>query len=159
MKSIYDYFNDWENYPNVCNGEILTFNKIYQEVSTTFLDAFINSCEKYLICYTLDYFHENLENKKEYVDNINTNGYNGTNTKFSEIEDDIFIIAKIEDGYMLFWYHLSGQCDIGRFKTTDSIEQIEKTVLNWIEEMKKSKSITGASKLNTKKYLSGWLHF
>jgi hypothetical protein len=158
-KSIYDYFNDWENYPKVCNGEILPFNTIYQEVSTTFLDAFINSCEKHLICYTLDYFSEDLEAKKAYIENINTNGYSGAHTKFSEIEDDIFIIARIEDGYMLFWYHLSGRCSIGRFKTDDSIDDIEKALLNWIEGMKQDYLITGASRLDTNKYLSGWLHF
>lgn len=156
--NIYDYFKDEIAYPNYCNGEILPFNTIYSEVSTNFLDAFINGCEKHLICYTIDYYRHNDSEKTKYVDNINKNEGCVSHTKISEVEDDIFIISKIEDGYMLFWYHLSGRCDIGRFKTKDTIDQIEENLLRWLDEMKVD-TITGYTKINTEKYLVGWVGF
>lgn len=158
MKTIHDYFKDDIEYPNVCNNDILPFNVLYSEVSTTFLDAFINDCEKHLICYTLDYYRTDIEEKKKVIDNINIYGYNGTHTKISEIEDDIFIISKIENGYMLFWYHLSGRCDIGRFETDDNIQQIENALINWLEEMKKD-IIRGYDKIIANKYLKGNISF
>ena len=158
MKTIYDYFKDDIDYPKICDGEILPFNTMYSEVNTSFLDSFINGCQKHIICYTLDYYRADFKMKSDLIDKINLNGYEGTHTKISEIEDDVLIISKIEGGYMLFWYHLSGRCDIGRFKTNDSIEEIENMVINWLEEMKPD-NIKGYSKIIANKYLKGWVGF
>ena len=157
--NIYNYFTEDIEYPKYCNGEILPFNTVYSEVSSTFLNAFINGCEKHLLCYTLDNYRNNDEEKTKYVEDININGYKGTHTSLSEIEDDIFIVSKIKDGYILFWYHLSGRCDVGRFKTEDNIEQIENSLINWLEEMKYTEFATGYTKILTDKYLKGWVGF
>lgn len=158
MKTIFDYFENDIEYPNVCDGIILPFNTLYSEVSSNFLDAFINGCEQHIICYTLDYYREDIIEKRKLIDDINVYGYSGTHTKVSKIQDDVFIISKIDDGYMLFWYHLSGRCDIGRFTTNDTIEQIEDSVINWLEKMKQD-SISGYSKIIANKYLKGWVGF
>lgn len=158
MKTIYDYFTYEVEHPTVTKGEILPFNTMYLEVDTNFLDAFINNCEKHMIVYSLDYY-KTKDEKKDIIMDINMNGYQNVHTKFSDIQDDIIIVSKIENGYMFFWYHLSGRCDIGRFTTNDTYEQIEDSIINWMKGLIRDNSISGYSKLVADKYLKGWVSF
>lgn len=158
MKTIFDYFEDEIEHPKICNGIILPFNVLYSQVGSSVLDAFINYCKKHLICYTLDYYRNNDAEKEKLIKDININGIEDRHTNLSILQDDVLIISKIENGYMLFWYHKSGRCDIGRFTTNDSIKTIWSSVVYWLEIMKKD-NITDYHQILTDKFLKGWVRY
>ena len=154
---IFDYFNNTTEYPTILNDDILPYNELWSDVSPLFLEAFINHCHSHLLCYSLDYYLTE-EEKLFNLNKIHTNEFTSTHARISQLNDDVVIISKIKNGYMFFWYHFSGRCDIGRFTTTDTIELIEQNLINWLENMK-CENITGYRKLEVSHFLKGYIRF
>lgn len=153
MKGIYDYFEDALTGIDL-NKKILRFNTVHVDVSTTFLDTFVNNVDEHLISYTLDYYHQYPKKKYSLIDKGNSE----VNTKISDIEDDVVIASKIERGYIFFWYHMSGRCDIGRFETDDNIEDVKNCLINWMNFMVKEEVISGYYEMQLC-YLKGNIKF
>ena len=176
-----DYFTGEEHPENYCDN-ILPYGIIWQDVPTSFLDAFVNHSE-HIICFALDYYlmmDEEIDcsgyhvsyptdrfkyfefkgTKRELFESINTGKIVNTHTKISMLRDDIVILSKIDEGkYIYYWYHLSGRCDIGRFQTTDDIEIVKKSVAKWLSDMKEDDCIKEFYELSVKNFFEGWVSF
>lgn len=182
MKTIYDYFEEEVEYPMDLCDNMLPYGTVLCEVSTTLLDAFINHT-KPLLCFVLDdylgaegtiekgrahvsnketvfdyYYFEGT--KRELIQGINTGAIVVNHTNLHMFGDDIVILSKIAEGkYMWFWYHMSGRCDVGRFKTKDSDEEVCKYAHTWLKEKVSDNSIKGYHKLKIENFLTGWVSF
>lgn len=182
MKTIYEYFNVEMPFPSDICENILPYNTVLCEVSTTFLDGFINYV-KPLICFVLDSYvdiDEQIEEKsaivslkndrwkyfyfkgtkRELIEGINSGTIQITHTKLHIFGDDIVLLSKVTDNkYMFFWYHMSGRCDIGRILTNDTEADIIKSVYNWLEKMKSDDEIKGFNELKVENFIEGWVSF
>ena len=177
-------------------GTILPFGTSYANVSTAFLDGFINYF-KPIKAYCLCNYHswdEPLENGEGWevrlneVANLRHLQINridkpkshpwGTYKFFkkqdlfdaitlpravfhlnlSDFRDDVLLLSQNEnkpDEFIYFWYNLGGRCDIGRFKTKDTLE----VVISEFERL-----ITALDSDNLRKEIplhtfAGWLSF
>ena len=182
MKTIYDYFEEDIEYPTDVCDNLLPYNTVLSEVSTTLLDGFINYVTP-LKCILIDDYvniDDEIEKdrahvsdkkdrfnyyyfkgtKRELIAGINSGVIQITHTNLHMFGDDIILLTKIANGkYMWFWYRMSGRCDVGRFKTTDSENEIIESINNWLNEMKEEGRIKGYSNLNIRNFLEGWISF
>lgn len=82
--------------------------------------------------------------KKELIDLTIKQKRIFNHTKLGVFEDDIIIVAEIEScknkqnkekQYIFFWFDLDvSDCSVGRFKTSDTKEEIIHSVENWLKE-------------------------
>lgn len=180
---IWEYFDDLIDYPKDIADNPLPFGTLYQYVSATFLNGFINYINP-LYCFLLDRYTSPTENIKSkeafmergcnqlYVDYDGTKGdllnkilkddYEWYHTTLDIFQDDIIILGKLpntDDGYIFFWFDMDvSDCFIGRFKTDDKVEEIYLTILNALEESQDKKTIFGYHEL-PKSFLTGWIKF
>jgi hypothetical protein len=182
MKKIYEYFDSGLLCPEDICDNILPYNKVLCNITTPFLDGFINYVQP-LVCFVLDHYididfpieddrlcvspkndrfnHYYFKGtKRQLIQGVNSGNIQIINTKFHFLGDDIVILTKIADKkYMIFWYRMSGFSDIGRILTDDNESDVIKSVSSWLKEMKSKGDITGFHKLKIKNFLDGWLSF
>ena len=156
-KTILDYFDDSEDYPKEVAHDPLPYGIVWNYISNTFLNGFINYVKPIKV-YQLDRYtgeDESLDvdylqiragiggefsiksNLRKLVIN---NEIQFMHTKLNVFGDDIIILAKIEgneNGYMFFQFDCDvSDCSIGKFETTDSVEDVVQSVVNWLEAVK-----------------------
>lgn len=123
------YFIKTIDFPNL-QGDILKFNVLYDFVSSSWLNAFINNCEL-LQVIAIDRY-EPIDSKKLKAMIDLDNGITTSNLSF--LKDDIIVLGHInKDEYIFFYFDYDiSDCKIGRFQTSDSIEEIKSNVINYI---------------------------
>lgn len=161
-KEILDYFVDEIEYPSFKAHNILPYGVLWEYVSSTFLNGFVNYVTPVKIFQIDRYTPESEELKANYVHNLGDDWqeFVGTksdlrklvvegkarfcHTQLGIFRDDIMILAEIEDGedegedrYMFFWYDSDiSDCSIGRFETTDKKEEVIQSFVNWLDRLK-----------------------
>lgn len=184
-RSVLDYFKSSIDYPSFKSDRILPYGEMWNYVSSTFLNGFINYVE-HKKCIVLDRYtgpdedvsekilvHEKGSfgdwkkwkgTKSELINSINSGEKGIYHTSLDCFNDDVIILSKIENSeessenkYMLFWFDMDcSDCCIGRFKTEDSEEIVQKSLITWINSLECHKSY---SELDPKKFLKGWVKF
>lgn len=165
-KKIWDYFIDNVEYPRNVAHNPIPYGTVWNYISDTFLNGFINYI-KPIECYLIDrYTPDNEDISDRCVSYRNKNTYEwlsfkGTkgglkelilsdkiemyHTKLSCFGDDIIILGEIETNdeneelglYMFFWYNMDcSDCSIGKFQTEDTKEEVVQSIINWLEECK-----------------------
>jgi len=164
-KNIYDYFNDIIEYPEI-NKEILPYNILYEYISSTFLNGFVNYA-KWFKCWLIDRYYSN-EAKTENIIKFNTD--NHPHTELGNLCDDIVLLGTMEDCYIFMYYDCDvSDCQIGRFKTEDQRFIIVDSVINYFKEEMEGKEniewkentesgIRGYTEIDCK-LLTGWISF
>jgi len=160
-KTIFSYFDEEVEYPNNVALNPIPYGVVWQYISSTFLNGFINYVEPFG-CYVVNRYtlesatlskkklidieaserEEFTGTKKELIDLIVSEKKKMCHTNLGCFEDDIFIVAKIADEiegdfgrYMFFWFDMDvSDCCIGRFITCDSEDEILKSLENFLHE-------------------------
>jgi len=162
-KKIWDYFDNHIDYPNNIVDNPIPYGTLWSYVSSTFLNGLINYVNP-IGCYVVNRYTEetaDISDRKVCICNkgkfVNWYNFEGTklelinalisgekeiyHTNLSCFEDDIVIIAKIENEldeenkYIFFWFDYDvSDCSIGKFITDDSQELILNSVENWLKE-------------------------
>jgi hypothetical protein len=114
--------------------------------------------------------------KRELIKSVIAGDISVYNTNMNCFGDDIVLLAKIENSekgcecYMFFWFdNDSSDCCIGKFETVDNKEEIELSIINWLNECKEENKyrlvekgydngIINYSKLPIS-FLRGWIKF
>jgi len=198
MKKIWDYFKEVVDYPNDILHNPIPYNVCWSYVSATLLNGFINYTKPVLSVYVLDRYtglnkKVDLDTPIDKVKGKNVkfagtkgdliNGFlSGAlkihHAKLSCFKDDVVVLGEIpmddfDNGlhrFIFFWFDCDvSDCSIGRFETTDSIEDVNQSIINWLESEKdynKNKKIVEGydngiidyHKLPTL-FMSGWVSF
>jgi len=157
-KKIWDYFNDTIEFPKNVADDPIPYGEAWVYISATFLNGFVNYMKPFG-CYVINrYKKEDADisdnnvsfgnwtkfkgTKKELIDLIISGKKEVYHTDLRCFSDDIIIVGEIEDGisddngkYIFFWFDMDvSDCSIGRFKTSDTKEEILKSVENWLHE-------------------------
>lgn len=170
-KSIWDYFEIQEDYPQEVVHNILPYGTIWCYISNTFLNGLVNYA-KPIKCYILERHSDN--NKQVRISSISPKlKYSGTKNelinkinsfelKFHEaslriFNDDVIILSEIPttlnddiNRYIFFWFDYEvSDCCIGKFETNDSEEDVKETLYNWLESCRvENKGIINYKELN-----------
>lgn len=193
-KKIWDYFDDTIEYPKNVIDNPIPYGEAWTYISSTFLNGMINYANP-ISCYVVNRYRKEDDmvqasvcdrgkfgnwynfkgTKKELINAIISGDKEVYHTKLSCFEDDIIIVAKIEDDYsddnnkyIFFWFDMDvSDCSIGKFKTTDSEQMIICSVENWLtEEFTKNKEHEERHEADSPGYyklplsfLKGWISF
>lgn len=161
---IHDYFDNIIDYPEDIAENTLPYGTLYQYVSYTFLNGFLNYVKPVSI-FVLDRYlneesvqwsdddKEDFKTKKNIIKQILNNEYDSYHTKLDVFRDDIILLTEISDNkYMYFRFDMDvSDCSIGRFETTDDIEIINNAIIKSLENITYTKLSTS--------FLKGWLSF
>ena len=151
-KIIWDYFQDDMEYPKNIIDNPIPYGEVWTYVSSTFLNGFINYTDP-LACFVIDrytspdkeeiQFKEFKGMKKDLIESILSNDFKMVHTKLNCFDDDIIILGKIDsndelfNSFIFFWFDMDvSDCSIGKFKTSDSEEDVIQSVINWLDNEK-----------------------
>lgn len=164
-----DYFHHSIDYPEPT--EILMREGVLQcYLSSTFLNGWINYVEPIAIrLITRDDYKGNVKR----VERWNSNQFPDYHSKLSYFQDDILILAipgkrgSVRSGkYWFFWFSCdTSDCQIGRFNTTDTEEQVVNNFISYADSVSKDLSVESSSLFPVPsleidpKFLSGWISF
>lgn len=128
------YFNDEYHYISPYRLEQpFKDGDFYNYVSHTVLDGVINYVTPIKI-FLLDRYTTDLEKRQQLLNKFHNEPE--THTSFSMLEDDVLILAHEDDSnyYWFFWSDCDcSDCEIGRFKTTDSREEVIESFTEWVK--------------------------
>jgi hypothetical protein len=154
------YFQRHEDYPTI-SGELLSHGILYQYISHTFVNGFLNY-SKPMAAYLMHRYEDDPEVNKTKLENLeNLKRYH---TNLGELGDDVLMLSKSEYGeYWYFWLNRDvSDCSIGRFTTDDTEEQVlaefEKYTLKTQENLKYVEHDELPIKIDIKK-IHGWIEF
>jgi len=162
MKKIWDYFDDSIDYPGGVVHNPIPYGTVWNYISSTFLNGFINYAEPIAVFlidrYTAD--DEDLSDREisyhDKDDFPNWKKFEGTkaqlrddiisgekeffHTNLSCFGDDIVILGDIGKGDFVFFYFDMdvSDCSIGKFETDDKKEDVIQSIINWLEEEKEN---------------------
>lgn len=155
-KIIWDYFEMAFDYPQAVAHDPLPYGTVWNYISSTFLNGFINYVSPVSVIVldrytpgTKDLSAEGISIKDKGVPfqwhhwmgtkaGLATALINGEkemyHTHMNCFQDDIVVLAKIEGGgWMFFWFDCDGSdCSIGRFNTTDPEEHVIQSIRAWL---------------------------
>jgi len=166
-KKIWDYFEDYSEYPKEIARNPIPYGTVWTYVSSTFLNGFINYV-KPICCFLLDRYTPDNKNigdrnisyqnkderewlkfdgtKKELKDKIISGEIKMYHTSLDCFGDDIVILSEIETEndeigkYMFFWFDMDcSDCSIGKFETIDTKEEVIQSVINWLDDCRLKK--------------------
>lgn len=165
------YFPDSQEFPggNYLRDEILPFGELWEYVSSSFLNGFIN-CGKPILATVvsrynkadevLEFSDSNYQTKRQAISNFLSNSKFHAPLSFG---DDIWIVSKVENDnghyYIFFWCDCDvSDCCVGRFKTKDSEEEVKKYFLSEANRFSQNENGENSIEIpvNT---LKGWLKF
>lgn len=179
-KEIWDYFSDEIEFPKEVAHDPIPYGTIYQYISATFLNGFINYVEP-IATFVIDRY-EPRDKKIEMIEAIRSGEEKIRHTKLDMFEDDVIVLGRIPTEttkndvnrrYMFFWFDKDvSDCFIGRFITDDPEEEVIRSVRDWLErERKEAKEkglepkeftesgITDYHELQPDKFIKGWVKF
>ena len=177
-KFIKTYFQETKDYPDVFAGEILPDGTMYEYISTTFLNGFINYVEIQKAFLLARYARWNDQDTDLGTREISIRDggkwtkFTGTkeenfqkliapgatfHSKLNDLSDDVVILAKTKNTneWVYFWFDCdcSDSC-IGRFSTEDAdevvIEAFSESCLSFSDNGEKSREIP-------LHYFKGWI--
>ena len=196
-KKIWDYFDDTIEYPHNIVDNPIPYGEVWTYISSTFLNGFINYTKPFgcyvinrytkesddisdrntTICNKGQFgkWHKFKGTKKELIDLITSGEKEVYHTEMSCFGDDIIVIGEVGDDYsenngkyIFFWFDMDcSDCSIGKFKTSDSKEEILESVENWLkEDFMKNKNHEELHDENSSGYhklplsfIKGWVKF
>jgi hypothetical protein len=179
MEKIFDYFENFEEYPTNVVDNPIPYGTLYSYISSTFLNGFINYTEP-IKCYLIDRYTPDDEiitvpnikgPKKELKEKVLSGEIDCFHTDLDCFEDDIIILSKIQNNkYRFFWFDMDvSDCSVGKFETTDSQEDVIQSVVNWLDDCKsKNKGRIVENNLDNGiinytelplSFLKGWIKF
>lgn len=164
MKDLFDMF-EWIEYPeNTALVEGLQNNVMYDYVSTTYLNGFINYVD-IIKCFMIRHYGDNEEWKK-FVNNVDSKVDPHTDLSDSDKYDDVIIIASSGDFYIIFWSNCDcSNSSIGKiskscFESDDDVVEALKTSIKQnlnIQEDINDDNWDNNVKEIPKSFFSGWI--
>lgn len=172
------YFDVGTDYPTNCTEAILPLNTLYNYISSTFLNGFINyvTIKKAYVCGRYTKWEELIDPVKLY-DKGNWTTFEGTkekiynlaikpervfHTKLDMFHDDIVILAKSKPEEKYFWYFWFdmdvSDCSIGRFKTDISEDEVIEDFSNFIKTNSSANELGEVKELPLNIF-QGWISF
>jgi bacillopeptidase F (M6 metalloprotease family) len=176
------YFKETIMYPKQLSGEILPFGVLWEYVSSTFLNGVINQCKVIFAGLPIQVengeefetqtvvIQENFKKKwkKVTLDNLDeaiqlTHELKMFHTSLDFFSNDLILVGlnkhtgvpPDEPEYTFFWFNRdTSNCSIGRFRSSDSKEEIEKNVKRWVN----SDEDLNYVEIGTE-FISGWVSF
>lgn len=140
------YFIENEEYPKFSDSEILPLGTEYVYVSSTFLNGFINYQDivKAVLIKRYSEADIKLPEKPDF------------HTKIHEFGDDVLILSKHNDTYWYYWFDCDvSDCCIGRFKTSDTEEEI---IIEFMKSINDNDFIDEFLEIPND-YFTGWISF
>lgn len=132
-KIIFDYFDDNIEYPKTIASDILPYGTLWEYVSFTLLNAFINHVD-IIAGFVVDRYTKR-DGKAELIESSIKKEKHANLRIFN---DDVIVLGRIySNKYMFFYFDYDvSDCMIGRFETDDDTEVIVQSIVNWLEECK-----------------------
>lgn len=188
-KNILDYFDKVVEFPTEQIINPFPFGELWHYVSSTYLNGFVNHITDVIAVFQIDRYTAEAEIvKTSYTNELSGSTYfEGTKqelrdivrqdiAKFSHTDlnmfaDDIIILGHISsNNYVLFYYDCDvSDCKIGKFKTSDSVDDIRQSIINYLDKEKSynedcvvienmDNGIINWCEL-PKSFISGWVSF
>jgi len=130
MKSFFDLFDEYIEYPKNLAEEGVTQGTLLAYVSLDYLNGFVNYVEPFFVCVIERY----RDWTKTPLDNLISLVEKAHHTDYSTIDDDIIILAKTKNSLWFFWSDKDvSDCQIGRISNTiiNQDDFIQK-LIDWI---------------------------
>lgn len=167
-KKIWDYFHNTVEYPKNLVHYPIPYGTLLCYVSSTYLNGFINYVRPISIFILDRYTSkdEDITDRKirlydtgkyqkyynfkgtkcQLIDKVVKEKVKLSHTDLNCFGDDIIILAEVEHDegddigrYIFFWFDCDvSDCTIGKFETIDTIEQVQESVLNWLNYNKET---------------------
>jgi len=151
VNEMWDLFDESYDYPQNIAEDGIPEDTLYNYVSSTLLNGYINYVEPILAVMVERYGTEDeVSNYQTDIDIFNKIYH----SNFSNLRDDVLIIAKTDSFYWFFWYDKDcSDCSIGRF-TKNKCSEID--LIKYFKNMIKSHEYFTSGKMHTLK-LQGWI--
>lgn len=198
-KKIWDYFHNTVEYPKNLVHYPIPYGTLLCYVSSTYLNGFINYVRPISVFVLDRYtskdeditdrkinlydtgkyqkYYDFTGTKGELIDKVVEDAVGFSHTNLDCFDDDIIILAEVKNDeddelgrYIFFWFDCDvSDCCIGKFETIDTKEQVQKSVLNWLNYNKETNKNFNIDKNADNgildytelplSFLSGWLKF
>lgn len=178
-----DYFTHQEDYPRHIAANPLPLNTVWDYVSNTFLNGFINYVE-IVEAHLLNRYHQMSETieanrlttyrepagsfnwvkpsenlTKQQVFDLFTQKNRMMHTPLGCLQDDVIVLSRCKDEndatvYVYFWFDKDvSDCSIGRFVTEDSEEIVRQKFNAWLKNLKYTSTPIPTH------FFQGWISF
>lgn len=172
------YFEDRYDYPNNVTEEILPINTLWQYISSTFCNGFINyvTIKKAFLSCRYKSWDQEIDSVSMY-DNSKWTKFEGTKNQIYNIaiekgrifhfdmsmfEDDVIILGKSKDNQKYWWYFWFdmdvSDCFIGRFETELPENEVIEDFTNYVKNNEAANDLGEVKELPLHMF-SGWIKF
>ena len=160
-KKILDYFTEEVEYPSSIFENPIPMGVYWEMISTTFLNGFVNygkpigcwvthrytSKEQMIDAHVTDSGQKNWHKwhgkKSELIELLNSGKKRVYHFNLRSFEDDVLLLLKSEhedDVYLFMWFDIdTSDCSIGKFRTTDTKDDVIQSVRNFLDHETKNK--------------------
>jgi hypothetical protein len=148
-----DYFEYCQFYPSDPLDDLLPPGEIWEYISSTFLNGFINYV-KIEDAYVINRYSSWVEVQENYTRWLEEDPYH---TRLNVFDDDVIVLAQTEKYYWFFYFdHDVSDCCIGRFEKEDHKEvEVKNLFFEYVKSVSKEERFL---KIPTTK-IKGWVSF